>query len=95
MKLYQFRQNNTGGSFTGPAISVYIEADNAEDANNIALDNDIYFDGVDEDMDCECCGDRWYRVSERDAYDAIDENPWSSKWATKEIPQYIVIKKGK
>ena len=53
MKLYKFRQNNSGGSFTSPAISVYIQADNANEANDIALGHDIYFNGVEEEYDCD------------------------------------------
>jgi hypothetical protein len=63
-KFYCFRQNNSGGQFIGDVV-INIEADSAEEANEIALDNGIYFDGVEEDKDCECCGDRWYRVRRR------------------------------
>lgn len=59
--FYNFRQNNSGGFLSGPQF-VIIEADSAEEANKIAEENDIYFDGVSKGFDCECCGDRWRRV---------------------------------
>jgi hypothetical protein len=63
-RFWTFSQNNSGGSFVeSEALShfVIIEAVNAEDANRRAEDIGIYFDGVDAGVDCECCGDRWYR----------------------------------
>lgn len=62
--FYQFRQNNSGGFFkTDSQITIFmiIEADNANDANNRAIDLGIYFNGVARGNDCECCGDRWDR----------------------------------
>ena len=67
MPFYTFRQNNSGGWFDAPAIALVIEADNADEANDIAQkDHGVYFDD-DYDIDCECCGNRWYRVTEWDA----------------------------
>ena len=63
--FYTFRQNNSGGFFSGPQF-VIIEADSAEEANAIAEENDIYFHGVSRGLDCSCCGDRWYPVYEGD-----------------------------
>lgn len=82
--FYTFRQNNSGGSFDRDDyvdIYVIIEASSADKANSIAQSIGIYFDGVDKGQDCECCGDRWYSVSENDGTDipeiygksAIDE----------------------
>lgn len=70
-KFYEFRQNNTGGSFEildkeGICEYVIIEANNAKEANKKAESIGIYFDGCDKDMDCPCCGDRWYTVDESD-----------------------------
>jgi hypothetical protein len=64
-KFFHFSQNNSGGSFvTNDMVceTVIIEARDVDDANNIAVSKGIYFDGVDEGSDCECCGDRWNRV---------------------------------
>ena len=71
-KFYSFRQNNTGGSFeidTDSGITVYviIEAGSADEANRIAESKGIYFNGCDTGSDCECCGDRWYKVGEYDS----------------------------
>ena len=32
----------------------------------LAEDIGLYFDGVEQGMDCSCCGDRWYRAWEDD-----------------------------
>ena len=55
--FYTWRQNNSGGSFTGPAGYVCIEAASTEVAKEIALGLGLYFDGGD---DCPTCGDRWH-----------------------------------
>ena len=73
-KFYEFRQNNSGGSFLnsekdGICEYVIIEALNADDANNRAEDIGLYFDGCYNGSDCPCCGDRWYRVTESDGSD--------------------------
>lgn len=59
-KFYQFRQNNSGGSFSYPAINVIVEALDVNHANSIAENNGVYFNGCDSGQDCDCCGDRWY-----------------------------------
>lgn len=58
--FFTFSQNNSGGAFEGFQF-VIIEADSANEANNLAESHDIYFDGVSKGMDCSCCGDRWAR----------------------------------
>lgn len=65
--FYDFWQNNSGGYFIindKVAPIVWIEARNASEANAIAESIGIIFD-----EGCECCGDRWGRVSERHAYE--------------------------
>lgn len=66
MAFYTFRQNNSGGSFYGPRY-VIVEAGSADEANRIAEDHDVYFNGCMTGMDCSCCGDRWYACDESDA----------------------------
>ena len=61
---YEFDQNNSGGWFhindeKGIGPKVWIEADNANEANEKAQEIGIYFNGVDKGRDCDCCGDRW------------------------------------
>ena len=68
-KFFTFHQNNSGGRFDegdGVAPHVIIEAMSAKEANEKAKSLGIYFDGVDEGIDCPCCGDRWDSVDDRD-----------------------------
>jgi hypothetical protein len=58
-KFYNFRQNNSGGSFCGPAHVVIVEACSSDEANAIAECHDVYFNGCATGADCSCCGDRW------------------------------------
>jgi hypothetical protein len=63
MNFYMWRQNNTGGSFiTDGDLSrfVVIEAENYKEAEQKALELGVYYHGVTDGADCECCGDRWY-----------------------------------
>jgi hypothetical protein len=67
--FYTFNQNNSGGGFDmdkarGIGSAVVIEADSPSHANERAEEIGLYFDGVEEEIDCECCGDRWYRAWE-------------------------------
>ena len=69
MPLFQFRQNNCGGQYMGPKF-VVVKADDADQANQIAQDQGpVYFDGVADGRDCDCCGDRWYPVHDFNADD--------------------------
>ena len=61
--FFEFDQNNSGGGFCVDdrvCHHVIVEADTATQANEIAERIGIYFNGVDDGVDCECCGDRWY-----------------------------------
>jgi hypothetical protein len=61
--FYTYSQNNSGGSFkvnSDVTQYVIIEADNHNDANEKAEFIGLYWNGVDEGNDCECCGDRWF-----------------------------------
>ena len=75
MGFYVFRQSNPGGYYLNDdrtprtARYVLVEACCAEKANAIAEEHRIYFDGIDQGYDCECCNDRWKRASERDRVD--------------------------
>ena len=58
---FDYSQNNSGGSWqSGMAQHILIEADNLDEANRLAENIGIYFDGVHRGCDCECCGDRWH-----------------------------------
>lgn len=65
--FYEYSQNNSGGSLhTDDKLChrVYIEADNAQEANDKAEQLGMYWNGCDDEIDCPCCGDRWYSASE-------------------------------
>lgn len=67
LKFYTFNQNNSGGNFDNDESTgqyVIIEAHCADEANDIAEQKGLYFDGVDSGIDCDCCGDRWHTVDE-------------------------------
>ena len=65
MKFYTYTQMNPGGQFdVSMPHYLIIEAESAEDADRRAEDAGAYFDGVDAEQDCECCGDRWTRAWE-------------------------------
>ena len=76
-KFYTFSQSNPGGYFIkNDKISEYviIQAESADEANDIANDVGIYFDGIRKKIDCSCCNDRWYRVNEWDGKEKIELN---------------------
>jgi hypothetical protein len=58
--FFRYHQNNTGGyyncSYPSVARVVIVEAKNSEEADRIAEDSGLYFDGS---GDCRCCGKRW------------------------------------
>lgn len=61
-RYFHFSQNNSGGSFDisdSVAHHVIIQAYDAKDANRIAENIGIYFNGCETGADCDCCGDRW------------------------------------
>jgi len=78
VRYYVWRQNNSGGSFIGPT-SIIVCAKNLEDAENIAEDNGVYYDGVSADRDCGCCGDRW---SSPDEYSSLDK---AKQWVSEDV----------
>ena len=101
--FFEYRQNNSGGSFTDPAITVIVEADNVREANSIAENNGVYFNGIDSGNDCECCGDRWHEPWDDDGREApsqygepLDLNEQAEKrsdWADGDLPSYLIIYK--
>lgn len=71
MKFYHFRQNNTYGRWSEDdrvARNVYIQARTAKEANKKAKEIGIYFNGCEDGIDCDCCGDRWCEVHEESTY---------------------------
>ena len=71
LKWYTFRQNNSGGRFSDPAMVIAIEAHNEAAAKFKAP-----LCGVDESAPyCPCCGERWYlgRCEEHDAKPSLGD----------------------
>jgi hypothetical protein len=73
MPFFDFRQNNSGGTFqsdhvAGISLTVIVEAVDAEQANLRAEIIGLYFDGV---GDCSCCGNRWYSKWHGDKGDPV------------------------
>lgn len=61
-KFFEFSQTNSGGSFiTDDKVChrLFIEADSVEEAIQKAENLGCYWNGVEKEMDCPCCGDRW------------------------------------
>jgi hypothetical protein len=100
--FYNYRQNNSGGSFDlnqDVNYMVIIEAPTAEAANERAESIGIYFNGCDVGRDCSCCGDRWSKVFSDDstetptiygepAQDYWFNEHWPSRWGA---DQAIII----
>lgn len=75
MNWYLFSQNNSGGAFIvndDVAEEVLIQATSPEKANEKAEEIGIYFEGIEKEIDCECCGDRWSSATDYDKVN-IDE----------------------
>jgi hypothetical protein len=59
MPWFEYWQNNSGGFYRDPARTLVIQAPDEETADRIAIDHGVYFNGVADGIDCDCCGDRW------------------------------------
>ena len=88
MSYFKFRQNNSFGHFVGTPL-VFVQADNAADANSIAQDHGVYFNGVADGIDCDCCGDRWYPVHDDDAQDQPSYYSWDNDVVCKDGDNYM------
>ncbi len=91
LKFYVFIQNHTMGGFDtdetrGIGVNVWIEANSAYEANSIAENIGIYFNGVEKNMDCDCCGDRWFPVSEFDGWEILE---WTNDDFYWDYPNYV------
>jgi len=78
--FYEYYQNNSGGTYRGPARMVCVEASNPQEADRRAEAVGLYFDGVRKGFDCECCGNRWPRATKWDEHPSVEafesENPY-------------------
>jgi hypothetical protein len=61
--IYHYRQSNPGG-FDDMRMPkhLFVEANDVDEANRRAEGYGVYFDGMRDDIDCSCCGDRWHRA---------------------------------
>jgi hypothetical protein len=71
-RWFHYAQNNSGGYMhrnaeKGIGENVWIEADNALQANAIAERIGLYWHGVDDARDCPCCGNRWAKADDDEA----------------------------
>lgn len=95
LKWFTFNQNNSGGQFTEDdkvAPYVIIQAPDADTANQLAERIGIYFNGVFDGYDCDCCGDRWSsQYSDDDGTDKPEiygqEVPYSPNAVTTSVRQ--------
>lgn len=62
MRVFVYVQNNSGGTFTGPAVNVLVHANTPAAADALAERYGVTFD---DPTDCSCCGARWERASEQ------------------------------
>jgi len=64
-KFFEFRQNNSGGTFEPPAVCVLVEAESSEDAcrktnpHFSLCGNSGMYAEYDSCGCCPCCGHRW------------------------------------
>ena len=90
MNIYEFSQNNSGGSFTVDdqlCHRIFIEAESETQAIIKAEAMGVYFNGVDAGMDCPCCGDRWHSP------DLVDLDRINTKWKGYEVSVWLTDNK--
>ena len=94
---YHFRQNNSRGMFKLPAVSVFVEADNEQQATEKFLTIDgCYFDPR-CDFDCPCCGPRWTNtysenLTLQEVYArVVQEKDRATAWMNEGIPNAYIL----
>lgn len=71
--FYLYRQNNSGGHFSG-TVEYVVEANSTEEADTMAeATGTVYFHGVAAGKDCQCCGNRWHPAYSFDEYETLEE----------------------
>ena len=65
MSYFKFRQNNSFGHFVTELRWYLFRQIMPPMLTAIAQQNGVYFNGVADGVDCDCCGDRWYPVQRR------------------------------
>lgn len=106
--MYVYDQLNSGGYFKEIRKSykddmfilpvkrnspVYNDYSNIAVADKEIIPSEVYFDGVEEGIDCPCCGDRWSRLNEWDLKEKIYiyENEDEFRKSKPERFEYYVI----
>lgn len=77
--FYKFTQNNSGGSFhvdESVCHRLFIEATSENKAISIAEKLGCYWNGVNDGIDCPCCGDRWYDSPDMVDLESINKDGW-------------------
>lgn len=77
LKWFEFSQNNSGGYFEvneNVCHRLFIEAEDFIEAKFKAERLGCYWDGVENGIDCPCCGDRWSCFND----DPIDLNKYKN-----------------
>ena len=92
--FYRFNQNNSFGKFLKPAREVLVEADNEEEAVQVAETIEgIYFKGS-SDRDCPCCGPRWTKwcleYTDDEMKEYLNDHKDFMSWLTPTIPQMLI-----
>ena len=59
---YTYYENNSGGFFKTETGKIVVYARDDTHADELAEQQGVYFDGVENDIDCACCGNRWSRA---------------------------------
>jgi len=92
--FYRFDQNNSGGYYTKPAQNIIVkDARDEKHAIEIALKAGMYFDGVADGVDCNCCSDRWHKYAAE--YDSIEKAIADANDSFHDehnsIPKYVIV----
>jgi len=95
--IYNFDQNNSGGYYVKPAQNIIVkDARDEKHAIEIALKAGMYFNGVADGTDCDCCGDRWNGISEEygDLDKAVADANKSFIDEHNGVPKYVIVDGG-
>jgi hypothetical protein len=92
--IYNFDQNNSGGYYAKPAQNIIVkDARDEKHAIEIALAAGMYFDGVADGTDCDCCGDRWVPMAQE--YDSTKEAVADANRSFIDehngVPKYVIV----
>ena len=88
MKWFEFRQNNSGGSFVKDmGLSFWVQANSPDEANILAEEHGVYFDGCVTGTDCACCGDRWSSLwrAEKGEDSPRDNGKYAKSWGLEDM----------